>query len=117
MTASGFAATLTLDNTTIHPAPGTELAIQWAYSAKGVDESNRALMDNMDLRSVQKLKKTGTVRVTIPQGANYFRVLWWSKVGTRPDFHTNWVQATPGSKITLKQEHLVPNVLMYGTGC
>lgn len=117
---TGFADNLVLDNQTSYPAANekSKIAVQWASTAKEVDESNKALLQGEVLHAdkTQALKK-GKVSLTIPQKAEYFRVLVWSKDEKAPDLHTNWVDVVPNKVYTLKKDQLVPIALMFGTGC
>ncbi len=117
--ATGFAQNLVLENQTSYPMEKTKIAIQWAASAKEVNESNNALISGEKLNpsTLHMLSKTGKVNLSIPDKAEYFRVLIWSKSEEDPDFHTNWVDIVPNKTYTLKTEHLVPSVLMSGMGC
>lgn len=111
---------LILDNQTTYPKmQNSKIAIQWAFSAKEVDEGNMALIHGMSLsaQKLQPLKQSGKVSVTIPKNAEYFRVLIWSQGGKDPDFHTNWVNIVSDKTYQLKQDHLIPTVLISGTGC
>jgi hypothetical protein len=119
MTATGFAENLVLENQTSYPVKTSKMAIQWATTAKEVEEGNSALMYGLKLNpaSLQELTKAGKVSLSIPQKAEYFRVLVWSEGEGDPDLHTNWVEVIPTKTYTLKAEHLVPSVLMLGTGC
>lgn len=95
------------------------MALQWAHSAQEVDEGNMALMQgkSIDQKNLQYLNQSGTVNVNFPQKAQYFRVLVWTKGEKNPDFHTNWVDIESGKTYVLKQDQLVPTVLIHGTGC
>jgi hypothetical protein len=117
----GFAESLFLQNETSYPVghPKSRMAVQWANSARDVEEGNRSLMQGMSLHSdsLQVLKKPGKIELKIPEKAQYFRVLLWSDGKGEPDFHTNWVDITPNKSYTLKPDHLVPSLLMLGMGC
>ncbi len=118
---SGFADNLVLENLTPHPAADqkSKIAVQWASSNKEVDSENQALMHGQKLNpeTMQSLTQTGKISLKIPQKAEYFRVLAWSNGDGDPDFHTNWVDVVPNKTYTLKADHLVPSVLMSGSGC
>jgi hypothetical protein len=113
---SGFADMLVLDNLT---AQKSKMVIQWANTAREIEDANQALVYGTSLNSstMQPLTQAGKIKLTIPQKAEYFRVLAWSKEGAEPDLHTNWVQIVPNKTYTLKPDHLVPCVLMAGMGC
>lgn len=119
VTVAGFAENLVLENQTSYPVKNSKMAIQWATTAKEVTEANTALMHGLTLKpeTLQVLTQLGKVNLTIPKKAEYFRVLVWSKGEGEPDLHTNWVEVVPTKTYTLKAEHLVPSVLMLGTGC
>lgn len=118
---TGFAENLVLDNQTSYPAANekSKIAVQWAATAREVDESNKALLQGEALNAdkMQVLQKSGKVTLNIPQKAEYFRVLVWSKGEKEPDLHTNWVDIVPNKTYTLKKDQLVPIALMFGTGC
>lgn len=119
--ATGFAENLVLENQTSYPAKNqkSKMAVQWATSAKEVDEGNNAVIQGSKLNpsTLQVLTKPGKVNLSIPKQAEYFRVLVWSKGEGEPDLLTNWVDVVPNKTYTLKTDHLVPSVLMLGTGC
>jgi hypothetical protein len=121
LTASGFADNLFLENLTSHPQKNqnSKIAVQWANSAREVEEGNQALVFGLKLspRTMQYLTRPGKIEMAIPQNAMYFRVLSWSKGSSEPDFHTNWVEIIPNKTYTLKDDLLVPTVLMSGMGC
>ncbi|MBS0625654.1 MAG: hypothetical protein JSS32_06355 [Verrucomicrobia bacterium] len=114
---SGYAENLVIENQTDHPAKGSKMAIQWADSAREVDQENMTFLSGGELQNVQKIKQAGKVDVKIPGKAAYFRVLVWSKGTSKPDLHTNWVEVVPKKVYLLKKDHLVPSELMSGTGC
>ncbi len=118
---TGFAENLVLDNQTGYPAKNQEskMAIQWATSAKEMEEGNRALKHGFKLNAdtMQILPRSGKIQVTIPKKAEYFRILVWSKGEGDPDLHTNWVDIVPNKTYTLKADQLVPSVLILGMGC
>ncbi len=112
---TGFAETFTLDNQTKY----SPMHIQWASSAKEVDDDNQAMMQGLKINrdTLQVVPKSGKVTLTIPNKATYFRILVWSKKGETPDFHTNWIEVEPNKTYTLKNDQLVPIALMSGMGC
>jgi hypothetical protein len=118
---TGFADNLVLENQTSYPAKNqkTKIAVQWATSAKEVEEGNHAALNGLKLNpnSLQTLNQSGKINLNIPSKAEYFRVLVWSKGEGNPDLLTNWVEVVPNKTYTLKADHLVPSVLMAGTGC
>jgi hypothetical protein len=65
----------------------------------------------------QILTQSGKITLSIPNNAEYFRVLAWSKDEENPDFHTNWVDIVPNKTYTLEADKLVPSVFMSGSGC
>ena len=119
------ADTITLDNQTPHPdkQSHSKMAIQWAYSAKDIDEGNTAMLHGLQLNSktLEALTQSGKVTLNIPakegKPAEYFRIVIWSNGEGDPDLHTNWVDISPDKTYILKSDHLVPTVLMAGTGC
>lgn len=114
-----FSETIILDNQTPYPTKQSKIAVQWANSAKQVDDDNKALMygGKMNPETIQTLFQTGKVKLTLPQKAQHFRVLVWSKGSGEPDFTTNWIDITPNKTYTLETDYLVPVVLMSGSGC
>ena len=117
--ATGFTENLVLENQTSYPNKKSKIAVQWANSGKEVDEGNNAMISGSKLNSdsLQVLTQSGKTTLTIPKNAEYFRILAWSKSEGDPDLLTNWVDIVPNKTYTLKQDHLVPSVLMLGTGC
>lgn len=121
VTTMGFAENLILENQTSYPIKDqkSQIAVQWANSAKEVDDDNKAVIDGVKLNpdTLQILTQTGSIKLTIPEKAEHFRVLVWSTGEGEPDLLTNWVDIVPNKTYTLKTDHLVPSVLMLGTGC
>ena len=117
--ATGFADNLILENQTTYPSENqkVKIAVQWATSAKEVEEGNKAITYSQPLKALETLKESGKVSLNIPEKAEYFRVLVWSKGEGEPDLLTNWVEIIPNKSYTLKPDHLVPAILMLGTGC
>ncbi|MBS0627942.1 MAG: hypothetical protein JSS09_07005 [Verrucomicrobia bacterium] len=118
---AGFSESFVFDNETSYPNNDqkSKIAVQWASSAKEVDEGNKALMYGYKLNpsTFQIITKQGKVTLNIPEEAQYFRVLAWSNNDENPDLITNWVDVEPNKTYTLTTDHLVPTVLMSGTGC
>lgn len=112
-TATGFADNLVLENL----SERSKITIQWANSAREVEEANKALVYGPPLNqsTLQAITQPGKVTVNIPSKAQYFRVLTW--VDNKPDFLTNWIDIVPNKTYTLKADQLVPIALMSGTGC
>lgn len=117
LTATGFADELLFDNLTKYPTKKAKMAMQWANSAKQVDKENRTLIEGCSPNNLLYLSKKGKTEIAIPQGAQYFRVLVWTNDQERPDLHTNWVDVVPNKTYSLKQDQLVPTVLIHGSGC
>lgn len=115
-----FAENLVLENQTSYPQMNKKsiISVQWAASAKEVDEGNKALIYGFKLKpeSLKRLSQSGN-KLDIPKKAEYFRVLVWTAGEESPDLVTNWVDVIPDKTYVLKQDHLVPAVLMSGTGC
>jgi hypothetical protein len=118
---AGFSEDFVFENQTIYPnkKEKSKIAIQWASSAKEVDEGNKAVTYGLKLNSstLQLLGQPGKVNISIPDNAEHFRVLVWSKGQKDPDLLTNWVDVVPNKTYTLTTDFLVPVVLMAGTGC
>lgn len=119
--ATGFADSLILNNETSYPTKDrkTKISVQWAKTAKEVDDGNKAIMYGTPLypESIQTVTQTGKNTLHIPKDAEYFRILVWSKGEGEPDMVTNWVDVVPNKNYCVKGDHLVPAVLMSGTGC
>ncbi len=116
------AESIALDNQTSHPLSSEEskIAIQWAKSAKEIDEENHALQYGLELnfKNIDFIKQKGEFNLNVPEKAEYFRIIAWSKKEEKePDHVTNWIEITPQKKYTLKQDDLIPVVLMSGMGC
>jgi len=120
-TTGAFADQLILENLSNYPQQkkSSKIAVQWANSAREIEEGNQALVAGTKLNpsTMQYITKTGEIKLTIPPKAEYFRVLAWSNGQGEPDFHTNWVEIIPNKSYTLEADHLVPTVLMSGMGC
>ncbi len=121
MTAAIYADTFILDNQTPHPDTSTpsKIVIQWASSAKEIEEGNNALLYTLplDSKTLQPITEQGKITLTIPPKSEYFRILIYSNGEDHPQLHTNWVEITPSKTYILKTDHLVPTLLMAGTGC
>lgn len=119
LTTCLFAENIFLDNKTAYPAKQSKMAIQWADSAKEVDEYNKALMYGKKINrdKLQPISQIGKVKLTIPKKAHQFRVLVWSDSSKEPDYSTNWIDITDGKTYTLENDYLIPVVIMPGSGC
>lgn len=119
--AAGFADSLVINNKASYPAANqkSKMVIQWASSAKDVEEINSAVKQGLKLNpdTFQALTQSGKISLEIPKKAEYFRVLVWSNGNEGPDFLTNWVDAVPNKSYTLDEGHLIPVTLMSGMGC
>lgn len=120
-TVAGFTENFTLNNQSSYPNQNqkSKIAIQWASSAREVDEENHSVSYGMGVnpQRLQIINQTGDISLTIPEKEEYFRVIVWSKGEGDIDFVTNWIDIVPNKTYTLKADHLVPVVLMAGTGC
>ncbi len=118
---TGFTENLVLENQTSYPVKNekSKIAVQWASTEKEVEAGNHAIMYGLKLNpnTLQALTRTGKINLTIPNNAAYFRVLVWSKGEGEPDLHTNWVDIVPNKTYKIDTDHLVPSVLMSGSGC
>ena len=121
VSTTGFSENLVLENQTSYPLKNekSKVAIQWANSAKEVEEGNQALIygESLNSNSIQALTQKGKIDLKVPEKAEYFRILVWSNGEGDPDLLTNWVDIVPNKTYTVKTDHLVPSVLMSGTGC
>lgn len=119
LTTGLFAGSITLDNQTAYPTKQSKMAVQWANSAREVDEDNKALIDGAKLNpnTLQPISRTGEVKLTLPKKAQQFRVLVWSKGSGAPDYTTNWIEITLNKTYTLETDYLIPVELMVGSGC
>ncbi len=117
--STSFAQDLVLHNETSYPIQKSKIGIQWATSAKEIEESNQAITAGTKLNpdTIQLLSQSGKVHLTVPKKAEYFRLLVWSTGEGEPDLLTNWVDIVPNKTYTLKPDHLFPSVLMAGIGC
>ena len=118
---TGFTESLMLNNQALNPTNNhkSTIAVQWATSAKEIEESNNRLQNEIKLSqdTLRVITQTGKNKLDIPQKAEYFRVLVWSKSTGTPEFITNWIDIELNKTYTLNKEHLVPFILMRGTGC
>lgn len=118
---TGFADNFVLDNKTSNFINNkkSKMVIQWADSAKDVEESNNRIKQGKKLNphSLHLLTQKGKINLDIPKNAKYFRILAWSKDEVEPDLLTNWVDIIPGKIYTLNEDQLIPLVLMSGMGC
>jgi hypothetical protein len=121
ITATGFAESFVLENQTNYPDQDkkSKISLQWASSAKEVDENNKLMLHEGKVHpdTLQPLAQSGKIEVTIPEKAQYFRVVAWEPGKSDPDFVTNWIDIVPDKTYTLETDHLVPVVLMAGSGC
>lgn len=121
VTRTVLAGEIVVNNETLYPIKNqpSKIAIQWAMTAKDVQEGNKALIhgSQLDPNSLQVLTQSGKIKLTIPKNAEHFRVLVWSKGEEAPDLLTNWVSIVPNKTYNLHNDQLVPAVLMSGTGC
>ncbi len=117
----GFAESIVINNQTTFPAENqkSKLAIQWASTAKEIQEANRAIIYGLKLPpdSLQVISKSGEMTLSIPKNAEHFRVLVWSKDEEMPDLLTSWVDVVPNKLYKLQKDQLVQAVLMSGAGC
>jgi len=118
---TGFTERFVLNNQAFNPTSSykSRIAVQWAKSAKEIEQSNRRLQEGIKLNpdTLRILTQSGKNTLDIPPKAEYFRVLWWSKSSGAPDFLTNWIDIESNKTYTLNKEHLVPFALMAGAGC
>lgn len=119
MATTAFADCVRLENQTPYPKEKSKMAVQWATSTKDVYEGNEAIIHGTKKHpgSMEMITKKGPVKLKVPKNAQYFRVLVWSQGKGDPDLITNWVDIVPNKSYILKGDHLVPSVLMSGTGC
>lgn len=121
LAAAAFSENLIFENETAHPIQheSSKMAIQWAFSAKEVQEHNQALIQGAKLNAstLQAVVKQGKMKFSIPKNAEYFRVVVWLKGKESPSLITNWVEIVPNKLFQLKSDHLIPAVLMSGMGC
>ncbi|MBS0620904.1 MAG: hypothetical protein JSS61_05555 [Verrucomicrobia bacterium] len=110
---------IVLNNQTEYPTKQSKMAVQWASSAKEVDENNKALIYSkpLDPATLQQIAQAGKNKLTLPQNAQQFRILVWSQNEEQPDYTTNWVQIAPSKTYKLEDGYLIPVVLMLGSGC
>ena len=115
--ADRFALNYQATDSTTHQK--SKAAIQWASSAKEIEDSNIKIRQGIKLDSnrLQALSQVGKIEVNIPDKAEYFRVLLWSNGTGNPDLLTSWVAIIPNKTYTLTQDFFAPLALMSGMGC
>jgi hypothetical protein len=114
-TTTLFAEHFTLQNATSF----RDIAIQWASSARMVQENNDSIMqrDSIPKKSLF-YPRQNKATISIPKNAAYFRVLIWEGLKKNlPDFLTNWVEIVPDKTYLLQKEHLTHFLLIQGMGC
>jgi hypothetical protein len=114
LSASLFADQFSIENETSY----RKVAIQWASTARMVQENNDSLIqrDPIGKENLHYLTELKEI-VFSPKNAAYFRVLVWDKGDILPEFLTNWVEFVPGKTYLLRKEHLTPLLLINGMGC
>jgi hypothetical protein len=117
LASAAFAEQITLDNQTSYPNRETQMGIQWANTAQEISKQNDAYDPTLKLNSLKLLNGSGKTELNSPEGAEYFRIVIWKKNGKEPDLLTNWVDIQPHKTYTLKNNQLIPAVLMAGMGC
>ena len=121
VTTAGFAEQFVLENQSAFPNQNqkSKMAIQWASSANEVQQANHTILrgSKLNTATLQPLTQVGKINLTIPQNAEYFRILVWSKNEADFDLLTNWIEVIPNKTYILNTDHLVPVVLMVGMGC
>ncbi len=119
LTTTLFAESITFDNQTRYPAKQSKMAIQWAHSAREVDQLNQALMNGEQINpaALQNISQKGKMKLTVPKKAELFRVIVWSEGAVEPDYTTNWIDITADKTYMLENDYLIPVALMSGTGC
>lgn len=121
MIPTGFTGSVVINNNALNLKNDRKstIAVQWATSAKEIEHSNKSLQNEIQLNpdKLRVLTQTGKNKLDVPQHAEYFRVLVWSNSTGKPEFITNWIDIELNKTYTLNKEHLVPIILMTGTGC
>lgn len=121
MTSVVFANSIVLDNKTDYPSKDKlgKIAIQWAVSAKAVQEENKSILNGISINSssLMMLTQKGKVELSSPDNARYFRLVVWSNDKQEPDLLTNWVDLIPNKTYVVNQGQLVPKALLSGAGC
>jgi hypothetical protein len=114
-----FAGDITLENQTSYPSQNAVVAVQWASTAREVQEHNEILIrgEKVSPSTLQYLDQAFKTKLSIPKTAEYFRVLVWPKGSGSPELLTNWVEIIPNKTYLLKKDHLTPVLLMVGMGC
>jgi hypothetical protein len=112
LTTTLFSDQLILDNETSFQ----KVAVEWAPSARVVQESNESLMQGNNPSNIYYLTSTKS-KITIPTNMIYFRVLVWQTKGKLPDLLTNWIEIVPEKAYLVQDEDLTPILLMNGMGC
>ncbi len=119
---TAFAEKITLDNQTSYSTSKNKakIAIQWANTAQEVEEGNNIWTYTEKLNKagkVQVLSKSGKTTLTVPENAEYFRIVVWKEGKEDPDLITNWVDVAPNKTYTFNDDHLFAAILMSGMGC
>jgi hypothetical protein len=121
ISVSAIADSLILNNQVSKPINNKKYktVIQWASSAKDVEENNIQLKKGEPLNphSLQVISGVGKFNIKIPKKAGYFRILVWTKSSRNPAFLTNWVDVVPKKTYTLNKDILIPFVFISGMGC
>lgn len=121
MASTALADSIVLDNETNYPEKGKpgKIAVQWAATVEITQKANKTIIhgSTLDLSALMMLPQKGQIRLTPPNHSKYFRILVWSTDKHGPDFLTNWVNIVPNTTYTVKQDQLIPVVLMSGSGC
>ena len=116
-----LANSIMLENKTNYPEKGRlgKIAVQWATSAKAVQNANKSMLNGTALNSssLMLLNQKGKIQLSSPNNARYFRVVVWSSDKQKPDLLTNWVDINPNKTYVVDQSQLVPIVFMAVAGC
>ncbi|HHT0591639.1 TPA: hypothetical protein ACTXXA_001302 [Legionella anisa] len=119
--STALATQIMLDNKTNYPQKNNlgRIAVQWVTSAEAIQESNKTIINGseLDLNSLMTLSQKGQIKLTLPNNANYFRVVVWSTGKRKPDLLTNWVDVVPNKTYSVNQDQLASAILMSGAGC
>lgn len=116
-----LANNIVLKNDTNYPEkgkPGT-IGVQWATSTEDTQKANKGITNDsiIDLSLMKVLSQKGHTQLSPPEHSQYFRVVVWSTGKDKPDFVTNWVNIIANKTYIVKQDQLIPAVLMSGAGC
>lgn len=94
----------------------TSLLCGETYRVPATSETTTLGLYTLNKQPVVKIRSGDSVSMET-WSMEYFRVLVWSDGKSEPDLLTNGVDVVPNKTYTVRDDLLVPAVLMAGTGC